>query len=152
MLFTGNSEHTVDGKGRLAIAAKHRAGWDKDKDGEAWFAIPWPTGHLRLYTEKAFMELAEREPSSLTPAEERAGLDTTLFGFAERIEMDANGRITLPRMLVEMTGIRNEVVVVGARDRLDVHDKEKWTATLQERFQRLPELVRRIQEQEKQSQ
>lgn len=151
MLFTGNSEHTVDGKGRLAIAAKHRAGWDKEKDGEAWFAIPWPNGHLRLYAEKVFIELAERESSSLTPAEEKAGLDSTLFGFAERIEMDGNGRITLPRSLTELTGIKSEVVVVGARDRLEVHDKERWNATLQERFQRLPELIRRTHEQEKQS-
>ena len=146
MLFTGNSEHAVDSKGRLAIAAKHRAGWDTEKDGNAWFAIPWPTGHMRLYTEKAFMDLAEREPSSLTPAEERAGLDTALFGFAERLEMDGNGRITLPKSHLEMTGIKDTVVVVGARDRLEVHDKEKWNATLQDRFQRLPELVRRTQE------
>ncbi len=149
MLFTGNSEHSIDGKGRLAIAAKHRAGWNKEKDGEAWFAVPWPTGHLRLYSEKVFIDLAERETSSLAPAEERAGLDSTLFGFAERIEMDGNGRITLPKALTELTGIKNDVVVVGARDRLEVHDKEKWNATLQERFQRLPELVRRMQEQDK---
>lgn len=135
----------------MAIAAKHRAGWDKEKDGDAWYAVPWPTGHLRLYTEKVFMGLADQEPSSLTPAEERAGVDTTLFGFAERIEMDANGRITLPRTLTEMTGIKGEVVVVGARDRLEVHDKEKWGATVQDRFQSLPDLVRRLQEREKQS-
>ena len=86
------------------------------------------------------------------PVDERAGLDTTLFGLAERIEMDPNGRITLPKTLIEMTGIKNEVVVVGARDRLEVYDKEKWSATLQDRFQRLPDLVRRIQEQEMRSQ
>lgn len=149
MLFFGNSEHGVDNKGRLAIAAKHRAGWDKETDGEAWFAIPWPTGHLRLYTEKAFMSLAQSEPSSLTPAEERAGLDTALFGFAERLEMDGNGRITLPKSHLQMTGIKDTVMVVGARDRLEVYDKEKWTATQDERFQRLPDLVRRLQEQEK---
>jgi len=151
LLFFGNSEHGVDSKGRLAIAAKHRAGWDKEIDGEGWFAIPWPQGILRLYPEKAFMTLAQSEPSSLTPAEERAGLDTALFGFAERLEMDSNGRITLPKTQMQLTGIKDAVVVVGARDHLEVYDKDKWTATQEERFQLLPEMVRRLQEQEKRS-
>lgn len=146
MFFAGNSDHSIDSKQRLAVPAKFRAGWDTQKDGTAWYCVPWPTGHLRLYTEGQFREIAEAQESTLTPAEEEAGLDTTLFGLAERLEMDANGRITIPKAHLEMTGIGAEVVVVGARARLEIHDRAGWTATLQERFKRLPELISKVNE------
>lgn len=149
MLFVGNSEHTIDSKQRLAVPAKFRAGWDVQKDGTAWYCIPWPTGHLRLYTEGQFKEMAEAQQSSLTPAEEEAGLDTTMYGLAERLEMDSTGRITIPRQLLEMTGIESEVVVVGARSRLEIHDRKRWTETLADRFKQLPELIAKINEQKR---
>lgn len=146
MLFVGNSDHTIDAKQRLAVPAKFRAGWDTKKDGTAWYCIPWPTGHLRLYTEGQFTEMAEAQQSTLTPAEEEAGLDTTMYGLAERLEMDSTGRITIPKSLLEMTGLTTEVVVVGARARLEVHDKARWAANLSERFKQLPDLISKINE------
>jgi MraZ protein len=146
VLFVGNSEHSIDTKQRLAVPAKFRAGWDTQKDGTAWYCIPWPTGHLRLYTEGQFREIAEAQQSSLTPAEEEAGLDTTLYGLAERLEMDSTGRITIPKAHMEMTGIGAEVVVVGARARLEIHDKSRWAANLSDRFKQLPDLISKINE------
>jgi MraZ protein len=146
VLFVGNSEHSIDAKQRLAVPAKFRSGWDTQKDGTAWYCIPWPTGHLRLYTEGQFKEMAEAEQSTLTPAEEEAGLDTTLYGLAERLEMDSTGRITIPKTHMEMTGIGGEVVVVGARARLEIHDKPRWTAALHDRFKQLPDLINKINE------
>lgn len=146
MLFVGNSEHSIDAKQRLAVPAKFRAGWETQKDGTAWYCIPWPTGHLRLYTEGQFKEMAEAERSSLTPAEEEAGLDTTLYGLAERLEMDSTGRITIPKSHMEMTGIGAEVVVVGARARLEIHDRSRWSAGLNDRFKQLPDLINKINE------
>lgn len=146
MLFVGNSEHSIDAKQRLAVPAKFRNGWDTQKDGTAWYCIPWPTGHLRLYTEGQFREMAEAQQSSLTPAEEEAGLDTTMYGLAERLEMDSTGRITIPKTHLEMTGIGTEVVVVGARARLEIHDKGRWAATLGDRFKQLPDLINKINE------
>ncbi len=45
-----------------------------------------------------------------------------------------------------MTGIGTEVVVVGARARLEIHDKGRWGATLGDRFKQLPELISKINE------
>lgn len=145
MLFTGHSEHTIDAKLRLAIPAKYRNQWDEKRDGKAWYCIPWPTAHLRIYTEARFRELAMAEQSTLTPTEEEADLESNLFGFAERLEMDGSGRITLPRSHLELTGLGTEVVVVGARVRLEVHDRNRWVQSTQDRFRKLPQLVSRIQ-------
>lgn len=146
MLFTGFSEHTIDAKQRLAIPAKYRNQWDPQRDGGAWICVPWPTGHLRLYTEAVFTQLSASDPGSLTPDEVEAGLDSDLFGFAERLEMDGSGRISVPRLHLELTGLGSEVVVVGAKNRLEVRDRAEWTSSMKERFQRLPELARKMQD------
>jgi MraZ protein len=146
VLFTGHSEHSIDSKGRLAIPAKYRNQLDLQRDGEAWFCVPWPGGVLRLYTERKFEELAEQTPQSLMPGEDEADLESRFFGFAERLEMDGQGRIALPRQHLDLAGLTGaELVIVGARNRLEVRDRAAWQAGQQESFARLPSLVSRIE-------
>jgi MraZ protein len=141
LLFTGLSNHAIDAKLRLAIPAKYRNQWDAARDGAAWYCIPWPTGHLRLYTEMRFRDLAERREQTLTPGRDEAELEKVLFGFAERIEMDSAGRIVVPKQHIELAKIGMEVVIVGAGSRLEVHDRPAWEASQNDLFNRLPELI-----------
>ncbi len=145
MLFTGHSEHSIDSKQRVSVPAKVRNQWDQDRDGTAWYCVPWPTGCIRLYTEKAFKSLAHRPGASLTPGEEESELELQLFGLAERIEMDSAGRIALPKAHLELTELKNEVVIVGVLNRLEIWDRGSWKARLKERFNALPHLVARIE-------
>ncbi|MCC6659345.1 MAG: hypothetical protein IT437_00525 [Phycisphaerales bacterium] len=146
MIFTGHSEHSIDAKLRLAIPAKYRAQWDTKRDGDAWYSVPYPDGVIRVYTASTFERVAANAPDSLTPDADEAELDAALFGQAERLEMDSAGRITLPRRHLDLAGLNTgEVVVVGARNRLEVRDRAKWQAGEQERFARLPALVARIE-------
>ncbi len=145
MLFTGLSNHSIDAKFRLAVPAKYRNQWDAARDGAAWYCLPWPTGHLRLYTENRFRALAEQREQTLTPGSDEAELEKVIFGFAERVEPDAAGRIAIPRHHLEMTGLGTEVVVVGAGVRLEVHDRAKWEQQKDDLFKRLPDLIAAVQ-------
>lgn len=146
MLFTGHSEHTIDAKLRLAIPAKYRNQLSPERDGQAWYCVPWPGGVLRLYTERKFEELAAQAPQSLMPGEEEADLEARFFGFAERLEMDGQGRIALPKQHLDLAALTSsEIVIVGARNRLEVRDRAAWQAGQQESFARLPSLVSRIE-------
>lgn len=157
MLFTGHTEATIDAKQRLAIPAKYRAQWDGAKDGSAWMCIPWPGGMLRLFTETRFAELAEMRGQSLTPGADEADLDADLFGLAERLEMDAQGRVRLPIGHLDLSNLLRtpasggsivpvEVVVIGARNRLEVRERRGWMESQKERFARLPDLVARVEQ------
>ncbi|MDX9912589.1 MAG: hypothetical protein RBS39_12230 [Phycisphaerales bacterium] len=156
MLFTGHTEATIDAKQRLAIPAKYRSLWDAARDGTAWQCVPWPGGIIRLFTENRFAQLAEMREQSLTPGADEAELDADLFGLAERLETDAQGRVRLPIAHLELTGLLRtpasggsiepvEVVVVGARNRLEIRSRSLWLDGLKERFARLPELVDRVE-------
>jgi MraZ protein len=147
VIFTGHSEHAIDSKSRVAVPAKFRNLLDKGRDGEAWYCVAWPDGSLRLYTEKRFVQLAEQSEQNLTPNEAEAQFESVFFGMAERLEMDEKGRIPLPRLLMESVGLTagTEVVISGARNRLEIRRREEWQAGLKEKFEQLPALVARME-------
>ena len=147
MLFTGQAEITIDAKQRLAIPAKFRSRVETasgDGPPPAWYCVPWPhEGVLRLYTEGDFERMADDGAHTLTPDQDVADLETTLYGLAERVEQDKSGRVRLPAKLIELTGLPADVVVVGARNRLEVRDRQAWESSLADRFQQLRDLVAR---------
>lgn len=143
MLLTGQYEHVIDAKQRLAIPAEIRSQWRPETDGAAWFAVPWPNDTIRLYTETRFKTLAETRSQTLTPDEDEAELQSTLFGLSRRLEMDAAGRIRLPEEMLADTNLSGEVTLVGAGDRLEVHDRAKWRSQRSDRLRSLPDLIKR---------
>lgn len=144
MTFTGNAEATIDAKGRLAVPAKFRNRLDAERDGKSWVCVPWPGGVLRVYTEREFERLASQGDSSLTPNNDLAELQATLYGMAETIEPDSAGRIAIPKQLQEICGLGSEVAVIGAKDRLEVHDRKTWQESMSKRFSELPLLVAKL--------
>ena len=143
MLFTGWAELNIDAKGRLAIPARYRNLLGAEEKG--WFTIPWPDGSLRVYPERVFEELAGLIESSLLPDQDTAELELAFFGSAEREEMDSAGRITLPKRHIALAGLPSEVVVVGARHRLEVRDRSSWTGSDESRFRSLQTMVERTE-------
>lgn len=145
MLFTGYSEHTIDAKLRLAIPAKHRNRWSVERDGHSWVCLPWPTGHLRLYTENYFETVGSPGKPTLTPDRDMAELEPRLFSLVEHLEMDSAGRVILPKRHLDKAGLKADVAIVGAGNRLEIHDLNRWKASEDAGFHSLPELVERIQ-------
>lgn len=145
LLFTGQADATIDGKSRLAIPAKYRNLLEQAGEPPIWFCMPWPEGYLRLYPASRFSRLAETGPDSLTPDADRASLDVAMFSLFEQIETDSNGRVVIPRDHLTLARLGTEVVVVGARNRLEVRDRASWEAQRLERFQRLGQLAERFE-------
>lgn len=144
MLFTSQHEHTIDAKQRLAIPSEIRSRWRAETEGTAWFAVPWPGGLIRLYPERAFEIRASSGELTLTPDEDEAELQATLFGLSARLEMDSAGRIRFPEEMLSLVGLGTEVVLVGAGDRLEVRDRAEWSRSRADRLGQLPELMARI--------
>lgn len=144
MLFTGEFEHTIDAKNRLAIPAHIRAAWRTEVDGAGWFAVPWREGLIRLFTERDFHTRATNRTLSLTPDEDEAELQASLFGLSARVEMDSAGRVRLPEEMLRLVGLGTEVTLVGAGDRLEIRDRGAWRETRADRMRQMPALMARI--------
>ncbi len=144
MPFTGQANATIDAQSRLAIPAKFRNRWNPQTEGKTWYCVPWPkTGALRLYTESMYEQLftAGRRNPSLTPDEEQAELDVILHSVTEQVNMDANNRIRLPAWQVQTLALPEDVIVLGAGDRIEIRPREQWEATFTDRLDKMAALA-----------
>lgn len=144
MLFTGQYEHSIDSKQRLAIPAEIRSQWRPEVHGGAWFALPWTGNIIRLYPELDFTNRAKNGFLSLTPDENESELKRTLFGLCERLEMDAAGRVRLPERLLKITGLGSEVVILGVGDCMEIMSRSSWKDSMASRLSQIEELVERM--------
>ncbi len=49
-----------------------------------------------------------------------------VFGMAERVDFDGQGRINIPAHLIEFAGLARKVVVIGTGDVIEIWDAEAW--------------------------
>ena len=137
MSFIGQADVNIDKKSRLAIPAKFRAVLEKKNLGPGWVCMPRGE-QLWLFPEASFDELSAKWTPSLIPDEDTQMLLTSVFGSAERVDMDATGRVTLFKKHLAMTGLSGEVTVAGANSHLVIHNRATWEAGEMERYTQLP--------------
>lgn len=133
-MFTGEYEHTIDAKQRLAIPAEIRSRLDPQAHGEAFYAVPGPNGAVWLWPERTFEQMAGAMEQSLLPAEEMMEFEEMLFSQAGRLEVDKAGRVRLPERLLQFAGITQSVVVLGVKDHLELRDAKIWQARRKEKL------------------
>ncbi len=144
MSFIGQAEVTIDKKSRLAVPAKFRAALEVGKLGPAWVSMPRGPGVLWMIPEVSFDDLSDQWGDTLIPDADTEAIELLLFSLSEKIEMDATGRVTVPRKHLELTGLDGEVVVIGVKSRLEIHDRAVWLEREKERLARLPELIAKM--------
>ncbi len=141
MLLTGQYEHTIDSKGRLAIPADVRSRW-RAEDGDAWFAVPWFGGIVRLFTEAEYTKLsASVMPQTLALSERDAKLKKLLFSRSARLEVDTAGRVRIPEWMLKAVGLGREVSVLGCGDCLEVCNREDFSSSVEEDLKELAALL-----------
>ncbi|MCA9243749.1 MAG: hypothetical protein KDA32_07355 [Phycisphaerales bacterium] len=127
MFLVGRYPLVIDKKNRLAIPNALRAKINADSDGTSYYVSPGPgPGKLWIFPEKYF----ERLYADLPPAEmmsealrEQIGFD---FSQTSLVDPDSQGRILLPGWLLERNGISEKVMLVGAKDRLELQDRSAF--------------------------
>lgn len=127
MLFTGEYEHTIDAKQRLAIPADIRSRLEGTDHTSAFYLAPGQNGVLWLWPERTFDEMAAATQSSLLPDENMMEFELLMFSQARRLEMDKAGRIRLPERMRREAALGDSVTILGVRDHLELHDTEAWT-------------------------
>lgn len=120
-MFTGEFRHTVDDKGRLAVPVRFRAELAQGAQVSKWI-----DGCVALFPRADWEVLAERTAALPVTDQNARTFQRFLFGTAFEIELDRQGRFVLPAVLREFAGLEAEVVVVGARNRLELWSPQRW--------------------------
>ena len=102
---------------------------------------PGTDGSLAVYTEEAFGRLAERLAQAPPTRQQVRDFTRLFYGQAQQVELDGQGRIRLPKHLVELAQLRKEVVLLGVQDHLELWGADRWEAYLAERQGRYDEIA-----------
>lgn len=125
MAFKGQAEYSVDSKGRVAIPAKMRSALNPEaKDTftitrglekcislypmDRWSAMEQEIEELNLYRSKA------------------RGFVRRILMWADEVSLDGQGRITIPKKLVEFGNISDRALILGAFDHIEIWDPETF--------------------------
>lgn len=120
-LFIGEYRHQLDGKGRLAIPAKFRGNLKKGA-----VVTKGLDGCLFLYMPDEWSKLvAKLTQMPISQGNARAFARLMLAG-AMAVDVDSQGRINLPKYLIQYAGLRGISIIAGLMNRLEVWNEKKW--------------------------
>ena len=116
--MTGEYEHILDSKGRLAVPARLR-----DELGSTFYVTLSMERCLSAYSEESWRELSARVSAMPYVRQQKM---RPLFAFAARCETDGQGRILLPQNLRDYAGLVKDVTVVGCNNHAELWDTASW--------------------------
>ncbi len=117
-MFRGEYHYTLDDKGRVVLPPKFRTDL-----GEAVIVTRGMDECIWVYPRQGW-ESVEDKLKSLPIG--RRNFQRFLLAAAQEVELDRQGRITLPEALREYAAIGRDVVVVGLIQRLEIWSEERW--------------------------
>jgi MraZ protein len=128
--FKGRYSYSVDEKGRVALPAKLRSNVATSVKGN--FVITRGFERcLYVYPQDEWNKLEQFVRSlSFLDAQHRF-YARTLFERANDSKIDGQSRITIPPELMEFAGIKNEVLILGVLDRMEI-----WNPMVYEEYQK----------------
>lgn len=133
MLLTGTFPRTMDDKQRVAIPKRLRDSFPQDQTPLALYVAPGTDGSLALYTEESFSSLAARLSASPPTGQDVRAFSRLFYSQAQRVEFDRQGRIRIPPELAALAALEKDIILVGVRDHLELWNRERWQAYLQQR-------------------
>ena len=142
MLFTGETERSIDEKLRISLPSEMREGFASG----VVYASPGPNDTIWLSPEHTFEKKANSLEQSLLPDEDAMEFEQILFSQSRRIEIDKAGRIRLPEALLSLAGIAQQAYVIGVGDHLEVLNHENWNAKRTENLTKLREIMKRARQ------
>ena len=127
-MLLGAHEHTIDDKNRLTLPAKFRQAF---ADGVV--VTRGLDGCLYAFRRPDWDRLVESRLATLDPlSPEGRRLERFFYSGASETELDKQGRVMLPRELIEHAKLGREVVVAGVNERLEIWDRATWRKELAE--------------------
>jgi len=130
MRFRGQFKHAIDHKGRIAVPAPFRRGLEGSNERTLVLTKGYD-GEIEVHPLSEW-ETFEKETLMAIPRYKR---ETRRFmrrraAAATEVDLDSQGRIMLPRHLVEYAGVEGEAIISGAINYFEI-----WNPITFEKFE-----------------
>jgi MraZ protein len=128
-VLRGNHAAKIDDKGRLKIPNAFRALVEKAHGSELF--VTSLTGEcVRVYPMPVWLALEERLSRAPSTHPARVKFLDRVNYFGQTAEIDSQGRVVIHQRLRDAAGMAGEVDVLGAVDRLDIWNHERFVAKI----------------------
>ena len=124
-LFYGKHYHSVDSKGRVAIPSSFRRKLGQEP-GDTLILHARPDGAIRVHPAADWMEFWEAALPGITRYQDDSDDARRLLGEVEEVTVDRQGRVLVPRPMLEEAGISDQVVFSGAGEYFEVWDIDRY--------------------------
>jgi MraZ protein len=142
-MFYGEYAHTIDRKGRVIVPAKFRQAL-KEHEVKSLFLTRGLDGCLFLFAEAEWRTAEARfKQIPFTKAEGRR-FNRLFFSGATEVSIDRLGRLLVPKTLKEFAQIKQDVVIVGVSNRIEIWSKERWQTFYDSSRQSFEEVAERV--------
>lgn len=132
-MFQGETAITIDDKGRLAVPTAHRDLVVRDCGNQLVITYnPFESGSLYLYP-LAIWERVRDQVNKLPKAKRvNRNLQLKLVGAATFVELDGNGRITIPASHRAAVGIEKKAVLLGMGEKFELWSEQAHHAQIRQ--------------------
>ena len=131
-MFRGNHPTRIDDKGRLKVPADFKREIEEKFSSQQFYVTSIDGKRALLYQMEEWERFEQKLAAlpSLNPTKQKLLNRTNYYGQA--VEMDGQGRLTIPGLLREAAEIKGEVAVMGFLTYLEVRNMEQLKGEIEQ--------------------
>jgi MraZ protein len=137
-MLRGEYQYALDDKGRVVVPPKFRRAL-----GEQVVATRGIDPCVAVYSLPEWTKLEEALRKLSTS---KRDVTRYLLAGAVDLELDRQGRVTLPAHLRQHAGIERDVVVVGLGIRLEIWSRPTWQSYIEKTQKSAPQIAEQLEE------
>ncbi len=138
-MFTGEYQHTLDGKGRVIIPSRLRDGL-----GDSFVVTRGLDQCLFVYPNSEWVRLEQKlKQLPFTKSDSRA-FTRMFFSGEMEVETDKQGRVLIPQNLREYARIDKDVMIIGVSNRVEIWNEAAWKDYFSEANENYEELAEKL--------
>jgi len=132
-MFQGETAITIDDKGRMAVPTAHRDLVASECGNRLVITYnPFESGSLYLYPLAAWERVRDQVNKLPKAKKVNRNLQLKLVGAATFVELDGNGRITVPASHRAAVGIEKKAVLLGMGDKFELWSEQAHHAQIRQ--------------------
>jgi len=124
MRFIGRFPHTIDEKGRLSIPSRFRQ--TLQDRGQNVLVLTDFDSCITAYPLDVWARFEEKIQTQSNFEKDVRAFLRLFYSAASECPVDGQGRILVPPQHREKAGLSREVIIVGALNRIEIWDRERW--------------------------
>ncbi len=129
-MFTGRYQHKLDSKGRIALPARMRNAGRGTVYSE-FVVTKGLGGCIAVFPTEKFEEFVNNFDPQDLEMEQTLNFYREFVSWAHFVQVDGQGRINVPKELLDYAGIEKDVLILGIVDWIELWDPDRYRQNLE---------------------